>query len=163
MWRALKPKRKGKKAKKRKVTERVRERERASAEKTTTKKKKKKEEEEGAGKERRWRSWAEKKEKKKKGRRRRRTEKAYGDYFFFFFPVIYWCRPKLVYQSKLVGMTETRRNEPKFFPRWNKGVSRSSLHTNTRFFDRNGTEYTTLIPIKKASHIILLFFLFPYL
>jgi hypothetical protein len=33
--------------------------------------------------------------------------------------------------SILAGMTETRRNWPKFFPRWNKGVSCSGLHTGT--------------------------------
>jgi hypothetical protein len=39
------------------------------------------------------------------------------------------------------------RNMLKFCPRWNKGVSRSGLHTGTRFSDRsgrNGAEYTTL-------------------
>ena len=40
---------------------------------------------------------------------------------FFSFSVIYSCRPKLA------GMTKTRRNGPKFFPRWNKGVSRSGF------------------------------------
>ena len=41
--------------------------------------------------------------------------------------------------------TETPRN---FYPRWNGGVSRTSLHTGTRFSDRsswNGMEYTTMI------------------
>ncbi len=44
-------------------------------------------------------------------------------------------------------MTKTRRNGPKIFPRWNKGVSHSGLHTDTRFFGRfgwNGTVYTTM-------------------
>jgi hypothetical protein len=39
--------------------------------------------------------------------------------------------------EKLAGMIETRRNGPKFFPRWNKGVSRSGLHTGSGW---NGTE-----------------------
>jgi ribosomal protein S18 len=42
---------------------------------------------------------------------------------------------------------ETHRNTPKFYPRWNGGVSRTGLHTGTRFFvrsGRNGTEYTTM-------------------
>ncbi len=45
-------------------------------------------------------------------------------------------------------MTETRRNWPKFFPGWNKGVSRSGLHTAMRFSGRsgqNGMVYTTMI------------------
>ena len=40
------------------------------------------------------------------------------------------------------------RNTPKFDPRWNGGLSRTGLHTGTRFSvhsGRNGTEYTTLL------------------
>ena len=40
------------------------------------------------------------------------------------------------------------RNKPKFWPRWNMGVSRTGLHADTRFSvhsDQNGTKYTTLI------------------
>ena len=87
-------------------------------------------------------SWAEKKKKKKKWQREswvEKTEKkkeSREDFFFFF--QIYSCRLKLVYRPKLAGMTETRRNWPKFFPRWNKGVSRSDLHTGTRFSGHSG-------------------------
>jgi hypothetical protein len=60
------------------------------------------------------------------------------DFFFFFFSflVIYSCRPKLA------RMTETRRNWPKFFPRWNKGVLHSGLHIGTRFSGRSGRNGT---------------------
>ena len=67
--------------------------------------------------------------------------------------------PPKVNRPKLAGMTETRRNGLKFFPRWNKGVSRSGLHTSTRFsgrFSRNGTVYITLILI----HCLRCHFLF---
>ena len=140
-------------------------------------KKQKEEEEEGAGRERirkrrrrrgrsreserelrqkkKKRSWVEKTENKKKEerrRRRRRAEKALVLVTIFFFSFFFFsyllCRPKLVYRPKLAGMTKTRRNGLKFFPRWNKGVSRSDLHIGTRFsgrFGRNGIVYTTLV------------------
>jgi hypothetical protein len=72
----------------------------------------------------------EEEKKKKKWQRRRRVKKALvlvTDFFFFFFSYLFM-------PPKLAGMTETRRNGPKFFPRWNKGVFRSGLHTGTRFF-----------------------------
>ena len=49
---------------------------------------------------------------------------------------------------------ETYRNTPKFYPRWNGGLSRTGLHTGTRFsvhFDRNGMEYTTMGKSRKAQ------------
>ncbi len=45
-------------------------------------------------------------------------------------------------------MVEIRWNGPEFFPRWNRGASRSDLHAGTRFSShsgRNGTELTTLV------------------
>ena len=93
-----------------------------------------------------------KKKKKKKNNnnmtaemeKKESRESSFLFFLFFSFSVIYSWRPKLVYLPKLAGMTETRRNWPKFFSRWNKGVSRSRLHTGTRFSSRNGTVYTTM-------------------
>ena len=97
-----------------------------------------------------------KRKKKKKKRQRRRRAREEGKqrkltctwlwwwlifFFFFSFSIIYSCRPKLA------RMTETRRNGPKLFPRWNKGVSRSGLHIGKRFSGRsgqNGMVFTTL-------------------
>jgi hypothetical protein len=155
---ALEPKRK-KKKKKKKSKEKV-QRESWAEKRKKKKKKKKKEEEEEPRRQRESRE-----RRKKKGRRRRRREQRkltmvvtdFFFFFFFFFSVIYSCRPKLVYRPKLAGMTETRRNGPKFFPRWNKGVSRSGLHTGTRFSGRsgrNGTVFTTrLVKIRVSTYI----------
>ena len=135
---------------------------------------KNKNEEEGAGRERRRKrrrrrsrrgkrresereSFGGKKKKKKKElggknqeeeRKQRKLLYWWLIFFFFFFFSYLLCRPKLVYRPKLAGMTKTRRNALKFFPRWNKGVSRSDLHIGTRFsgrFGRNGIVYTTLV------------------
>ena len=49
---------------------------------------------------------------------------------------------------KFTEMAETHRNTSKFYPRWNGGLSRTGLHTGTRFSirsDQNGTEYTTMV------------------
>ena len=111
---------------------------------------KEEEEEEGA------RQKKPRRRRKKKGRRRRRAEKALvlvTDFFFFL--VIYLCQLKLVYWLKLVGMTETHRNGSKNFPRWNKGVSRSGLHTGTRFSDWNKMVYTTMPMITIPSFGVL--------
>ena len=48
-------------------------------------------------------------------------------------------------------MNITIRNRSKFFPRWNKGVSHSGLHTSTRFSGWNRTVYTTLVDICHSS------------
>ena len=45
-------------------------------------------------------------------------------------------------------MAEIDQNDPKFNPRWNRGVSHSGLHTGMVFSsrsDRNGTELITMI------------------
>ena len=55
---------------------------------------------------------------------------------------------------KSTETAETHRNTPKFYPRWNGGLSRTGLHTGTRFsvhFGRNGMEYTTMGKSRKAQ------------
>jgi hypothetical protein len=54
-------------------------------------------------------------------------------------------------------MTETHRNGPKLFSRWNKGVSRSGLHIGTRFSGRNGTVFTTLLQIERNLHFSMVY------
>ena len=119
-----------------------------------------------SGRERAGRKKLRRRRKKKEGRRKKEEEEeeegaekkeskessrvhdymVVTDFFFFFsFLVIYSCRPKLVYWPKLAGMTKTRRNGLEFFPRWNKRVSRSGLHTGTRFSGRNGIVFITLL------------------
>ena len=94
-----------------------------------------------AGRGRRGRSW------RRAGRRCGGARGELDRYSELNFPQkVNW--PKCSYQPKLAGMTETRQNGSKFFPRWSKGVSCSGLHTNMRFLGRsgrNGTVYTTLI------------------
>ena len=133
MWKALKPKRKGKKAKKRKYRD---------SERDLRRKKKKKKMELG------------KKNREEEGRRRGGEEGGQRKLLYwwliiiiiiFSFSVIYSCRLKLVYRPKLAEMTKTRRNGLKFFPRWIKRVFRSGLHTGMRFSGQNGMIYTTLL------------------
>ena len=100
-----------------------------------------------------------KKKKKKKElggknweeRRRRRAEKAlFFSLFFFFFSYLFM--PAEISIPAEIGWND--QNWPKFFSRWNKGVSRSGLYTGTRFSGcsgRNGTVYTTLLKTPKSK------------
>uniref|UniRef100_A0A2N9IHY2 Uncharacterized protein n=1 Tax=Fagus sylvatica TaxID=28930 RepID=A0A2N9IHY2_FAGSY len=55
-------------------------------------------------------------------------------------------------------MGRNGRNGPEYEPRWNRGVTRTGLHTGTRFSVRsglNGTDYTTLVKtsiISRCAH-----------
>ena len=56
-------------------------------------------------------------------------------------------RLELIFRLKWPEMAGMTRNIPKFDPRWNGGLSRTGLHTGTRFSvhsSRNGMEYTTM-------------------
>ena len=47
-------------------------------------------------------------------------------------------------------LAKTDRNNPKFYPRWNRRAYHSGLHTSTRFFGHsnwNRTEFRTLVII----------------
>ena len=108
-----------------------------------------------------WAAKTEKKEKEKKKskeegtrqrkqkRRRRRKEEDEAAFECKKSPkkIIYSYRPKLASRPEFV---EIDRNGLEFFPRWNRGASRSSLHVDTRFSSHsgrngNGTELTTLL------------------
>uniref|UniRef100_A0A2N9IDQ0 Uncharacterized protein n=1 Tax=Fagus sylvatica TaxID=28930 RepID=A0A2N9IDQ0_FAGSY len=60
-------------------------------------------------------------------------------------------RPDYSYLPEQVGTGRNgpkRAKRPEYEPRWNRGVTRTGLHTGTRFSvrsGRNGTDYTTLV------------------
>ena len=80
-------------------------------------------------------------------------------FFFFSLRLIfcYWtCTGRILHfgriSPKWTGMPETHRNRPEFYPRWNRGVCHSGLHTDTKFSSHSGRNGTKLITMVQTTH-----------
>ena len=83
-------------------------------------------------------SWAEKTEKKEERRKKEEEEERTKEGEQRKKKPKKVIRPKCTFRPKRTETHRNSRNTPKFYSRWNEGVSHSG---------RNGTEYTTMVLI----------------
>ena len=87
------------------------------------------------------------------------SSSSFFSFFLFSLRLIfcYWtCSGRILHfgwiSPKWTGMPKTHQNRPEFYPRWNRGVCHSGLHTDTKFSGHSGRNRTKLITMVQTTH-----------